>query len=136
MPAIRFSRDLAIVLGLTTPVLELIRRGHQLGDLRLFFVWFDDVLLGAVLLFGAWSVSKDRQGGQRILTAAWGFMCGLAYGSFFGQLLALNQPDPSGMSPLFVVGVKGLGLALAVVGLITSLKPLETPTVGVGARLR
>lgn len=136
MTAIAFSRNLAIVLGIVTPVLELFRRGHQLGDPRLFFVWFDDVLLGAVLLLGAWSVHQDLQRGQRILTAAWGFMCGVAYGSFLGQLLALNQPDPSGLSPLVVVGVKGLGLALAVAGLVTSLKPLEMQASAAGARIR
>jgi len=47
---------------------------------------FDDYILGAFLLYGAWRVGKDVRSGQRFLAAAWGFMCGMAYLSFFGQL--------------------------------------------------
>src|SRR5256885_5881231 len=47
---------------------------------------FDDYILGALLLYGAWRVTKDARSGQRYLAAGWGFMCGMAYYSFFEQL--------------------------------------------------
>jgi hypothetical protein len=47
----------------------------------------------------------------------------MAYGSFFGQLQRLDQPDPSGIAALWVVAIKGAGFALAIVALIGALKP-------------
>jgi hypothetical protein len=73
-----------------------------------------------------WSVEswEGRDDGRPVLAAAWGFMCGLAYYSFFGHLQRLSEADPSGLSPLWVVAVKGVGLALGIAGLITALRPL------------
>jgi hypothetical protein len=123
--ALTFSRRLALFIGTITPLMEIIRRWHQLADLRSLPVWFDDVLLGAFLLYGAWRAGKDRTSGRPILAAAWGFMCGLAYYSFFGQLQHLGEADPSGVSPLWIVSVKGVGLALGIAGLITALQHSE-----------
>lgn len=53
-------------------------------------------------------------------------MLGVVYGSFFGQLMELDQPDPSGIPPLIVVAVKGLGLMLAILGLIGAVRRLES----------
>jgi len=53
-------------------------------------------------------------------------MCGMAYYSFFGQLhnLRMAVPDPAPISSAWVAVIKGFGLALAIVGLLLSLKPL------------
>ena len=118
------SRYLAVVLGIVTPVAETIRR---------WSTWwadppalFDDYLLGAFLLYGAWRVSQDVRTGQRFLAAGFSFMCGMAYYSFFGQLqnLRTGVPDPAPISSTWVAVVKGTGLALAVVGLALSLRRL------------
>jgi hypothetical protein len=79
------------------------------------------MLLGGFLLYGAWRVASDRRTGRAILAAAWGFMCGLAYYSFFGQLQRLAEPDPSGLAPVWVIAVKGVGLVLGIVGMVTAL---------------
>lgn len=124
MHKISFSRYLAVVLGLVIPIAETIRRWHT---------WradppalFDDYILGAFLLYGAWRVGKDARTGQRFLAAGFAFMCGMAYYSFFGQLqnLRTGVPDPAPISSMWVAVIKGIGLALGVVGLGLSLRRL------------
>ena len=91
----QFSRWLAVVGGILAPALETIRRWSTWKQSPANL--FDDYILGALLLYGAWRVSKDIRSGQRFLVAAWGFACGLGYYSFFGQLkdLQQGQPDPA-----------------------------------------
>lgn len=116
------SRILAVILGCITPLLETLRRW---GELRQGTIWWpsflDDYLIGAFLLYGSWRAGKDATG-RAVLAAAWAFLCGMAYGSFFGQLQVLSQPDPSGQSPLLIVVVKGVGLAIGALGLIFTLR--------------
>src|SRR5919197_5993068 len=104
---LQFSRSLAVVIGIVTPALETFRRWHELITLTVPWPgYLDDVLLGAFLIVGAWRAG-DGSSGRLVLSAAWGFLCGLAYGSFFEQLGALDRPDPSGIAPAFVVAIKG-----------------------------
>lgn len=119
---ISFSRGLAIVFGILTPLLETIRRHKQLGELRVLPFWLDDYILGAFLLYGAWRVGRDLKRGQRFLAAAWGFTCGMAYASFFSQLTVLNEPDPAPISSVWVAVIKGVGFALAILALTGSLR--------------
>ena len=110
-----FSRCAAICIGIGLPIAELYRRSHQLGDVAMLPAWLDDVLIGAFLLYGAWRTRGGRDDGRIHLAAAWAFMAGMAYGSFFGQLAELDQADPSGASPMVIVAIKGAGLAVAIV---------------------
>ena len=120
----QFSRRLAILIGIAAPSIETVRRWHELRTLTVWWpAYLDDVLLGGFLLYGAWRAGTGRPHGRAVLTAAWGFMCGIAYGSVFGQLATLGQPDPSGFSPPLVVAFKALGLALGVAGLVSGLRP-------------
>jgi hypothetical protein len=116
-----FSRGLAVFVGVITLAAEVARRRQQLLDPAAIPLWIDDVLLGGFLLYGAWRVAADRPAGRPVLAAAWGFMCGMAYYSFFGQLQRIAEPDPSGLAPVWVIVVKGVGLALGIIGLITAL---------------
>lgn len=117
MKALRTSRALALIIGIALPLAELYRRRQQLGDLAMLPAWFDDVLIGAFLLYGWWRTKRDPEGGRLPLAAAWAFMGGMAYGSFFGQLAEISKPDPSGASPIIVVAIKGLGVVLAPIGI-------------------
>jgi hypothetical protein len=121
---LEFSRRLAVVLGILTPLAETVRR---------WSTWrndppalFDDYILGAFLLYGAWRVGKDARSGQRFLAAAWAFTCGMAYLSFFGQLqrLRLGEVDPAPIASEWVAVIKGIGLILAVLALTASLRRL------------
>src|SRR6185436_6597961 len=113
MNGMTVSRRLALVIGILLPIAELYRRRNQLTDPTMIPAWFDDVLIGAFLLYGVWRTREGREDGRIFLAAAWAFMAGMAYGSFFGQLSELSNPDPSGASSIIVVAIKGAGLALA-----------------------
>jgi hypothetical protein len=121
---IKFSRYLAIFLGILTPLAETVRRWSTWRDNPPAL--FDDYILGAFLLFGAWRVGKDVRSGQPFLAAGWAFMCGMAYGSFFEQLhrYRLGISDPAPIPSFWVAVIKGVGLALGVVALVLSLRPL------------
>lgn len=122
--AIKFSRWLAIVGGILVPLAETIRRWSTWRQSPANL--FDDYLIGAFLLFGAWRTGKDLRSGQRYLAAAWAFACGMGYYSFFGQLerLRLHEADPAPISSAWVLVIKGLLWAAAIVALALSLKRL------------
>jgi hypothetical protein len=119
---INFSRRLAIVGGILAPLGETIRRWSTWREYPPNF--FDDYLMGAFLLYGAWLTGRDVRGGQRYLAAAWAFACGLGYYSFFGQLKSwsLNEIDPAPISSGWVLLIKGVAVALAVLALVGSLR--------------
>jgi hypothetical protein len=121
---IKFSRYLAIVFGILTPLAETIRRWSTWRENPPAL--FDDYILGAFLLYGAWRVTRDARSGQRFLAAAWGFMCGMAYGSFFEQLrrYQMGLADPAPISSGWVVVIKGVGFGLGIIALVLSLWPL------------
>ncbi|HEX3086693.1 MAG TPA: hypothetical protein VHP99_19305 [Pyrinomonadaceae bacterium] len=122
---ISISRYLAIALGILTPLAETIRRWSTWRQNPASF--FDDYILGAFLLFGAWRTGKDVRRGRPFLAAAWAFMCGMAYNSFFGQLEAnrLGLTDPAPISSGSVAAIKGIGLAVGIICLVFSLWPLS-----------
>ena len=121
---ISISRYVAIAFGILTPLAETIRRWSTWRENPPAL--FDDYILGAFLLYGAWRVGKDVRSGQRFLAAAWGFMCGMAYLSFFGQLYAnrLGIADPAPISSSWVAAIKGIGFAIGVIALVLSLWPM------------
>ena len=127
---IGFSRVLAILLGIVTPLLETIRRWSTWQENPLSY--FDDFILGGCLLYGAWRVGRDPFGGQRYLAAAWGVALGMVLLSFFGQIDSLRRgvADPAPVSSEIVLLIKGIGLVLVIVGLVGSLRPLRKATTG------
>ena len=122
---ISISRYLAIVLGILTPLAETVRRWSTWRENPPAL--FDDYILGAFLLFGAWRAGKDASRGRPFLAAAWAFLCGMAYNSFFDQLHrnGLGIADPAPISSGWVAAIKGIGLGIGVVCLILSLWPVS-----------
>lgn len=117
----KFSRVLAVILGIGAPAAETVRRWGTWREYPPGL--FDDYLLGAFLLAGAWLVGRRFFAGQRLLAAAWGFTCGLGYCSFFEQLRRnrLGEIDPAPISSSAVLTIKGIGVLLAIVALIATL---------------
>ena len=66
---IQFSRKLAILGGILAPLAETIRRWSTWRESPSNL--FDDYIMGALLLYGAWRTAKDLREGQRVLAAAW-----------------------------------------------------------------
>lgn len=117
-----FSRRFAWILGTVLPVVETMRRWHQMGQWHMLPAWLDDYLLAALLLVGAWRALPGLRCDPRYLAAAWGCACGMGYFSFFGQLSRLDEPDPGPLPTAWVVGIKGVGLLLALAALVGSLR--------------
>lgn len=116
-----FSRVLAVIFGLLAPPLETVRRW---GTWREYPpALFDDYIMGAFLLAGAWLVSRRFYPGQRLLAAAWGFTCGLGYYSFFEQLrrYRLGEIDPAPIPSSAILAIKGVGVLLAIAALVLTL---------------
>ena len=111
----------AFVGGIFTPLLETIRRWHQMSDSRCFISWFDDYMIGAFLIFSAWKTYRSVATGRKYLIASWGFATGMIFYSFFGQLLAINQPDPGPVSSSTVALIKGIMFVICVASLTFSL---------------
>ena len=121
---IQFSRRLAIVVGILAPLAETIRRWSTWKQSPANL--FDDYIMGAFLLYGAWRTGKNLRSGQRVLAGAWAFACGLGYYSFFGQLrsMRLGERDPAPISSGWVLAIKGIAFTLAIIALLVSLKRL------------
>jgi hypothetical protein len=110
---------MAVVMGIFLPLAETVRRINQLHDLREFFNWFDDYILGGILLWAAYRVLKHRNRAALYLIAAWGIATGAVLLSFLGQFSYYNSPsgDPGIFSTTFVAIAKGVILAFMLVGL-------------------
>lgn len=118
----RFSIQAAFALGIALPLLETVRRYHQMTDLHFFFSWFDDYMLGGFLLFAAYKAHKNFESGQKILSAGWGAATAGLFLSFIGQLDHLNNSDPAPISSAWVAVIKGAILLLCITCLVGSLQ--------------
>jgi hypothetical protein len=118
----RFSRTLAVVLGVLVPIAETVRRWSTWRQSPIAL--FDDYILSALVLYGAWLAGRDFRRGQCFLAAAWGVACGVGYGSIMGQVqrLQTGEPDPAPISPFAVAVVKGVLFALSLAALVTTLR--------------
>jgi len=89
---------------------------------------FDDYVLAALVLYGAWLAGRDFRRGQCFLAAAWGVVCGVGYGSIMGQIqrLQTGEPDPAPISTLSVAVIKTVLFALSLIALIATLRARPT----------
>jgi hypothetical protein len=139
MLSVSFSRRLAVAAGVLLPALETTRRWREWpGPVSTWLPWFDDYILGALLLGAAW-LSRARAGGSGLrdrlgvrrsawLTAGWAFACGAGFGSTLAQLQYVLNPglrgyeDPSGIAHGWVVLAKATLVSIGLVGLFASMR--------------
>lgn len=115
----RFEALGAYCLGIALPVLEVCRRRTNFSDIP---GYIDDFIIGGFLLFAAWSAQQGRPHGRALLVAAWGVLCGGLWGSVFGQIHNSSAHDISGLPNMVVVALKLFIYAVAIVGLVLSIR--------------
>ena len=86
--------------------------------------WFDDYILGGILLIAAWRALKNKKYSIPFLCAAWGIGVGALFLSFVGQFDYYKSAtgDPGIFATALVAIVKGLILLYMMVGLLFGLK--------------
>ena len=110
----RFDVRAAYVMGVGLPLLEASRRRTNFEN---FHGYVDDFIIGALLLYAAYAVTRERRSGPVLLVVAWAVLCGGLYGSFFWQLFSTEAQDVGGVANHIVVIIKGVLYAIALVGL-------------------
>jgi len=119
----RFEVFAAWFLGVALPLAETARRRTDFSDPA---AYIDDFLIGGLLLWAAWAVTRRRPYGPGLLAAAWGVLSGAMYYSFFEQLKRLGAADVSGLPGACVIAVKGVTFAVALTGLYRSARAIRT----------
>ena len=111
-------------MGIFLPLAETVRRFRQLSDFDQFFAWFDDYILGGILLLAAWMLKNDKPNAISYMIAAWGIGVGALFLSFMGQFqyIQSNTDDPGGFFSVWTVFIaKGLILLFMIVGGLKSI---------------
>ena len=121
----RFEHRAAYVMGIALPLLETARRRTNFDTIS---GYVDDFIAGGLLLYAARAVSNQKASGPTLLVAAWAVLCGGLYGSFFWQLESGAAHDVSGLSNTTVLLVKGLLYAVALTGLVLSIRRASAPS--------
>ncbi len=110
----RFEVAAAYGMGIGLPLLEAMRRKTNFENIHSYM---DDFIVGALLLYAARAVTRERANGPVMLVVAWALLCGGLYGSFFGQLSSNAAQDVGGLANMTVVVIKGFLYAIALAGL-------------------
>jgi hypothetical protein len=120
---LKISMRMATIMGIFLPLAETVRRANQIFDHTKFLNWFDDYILGAVLLIAVYLLNRNVNNSS-FLIAAWGFVSGALFLSFLGQFDYYKTPtgDPGIFSTSFVAIAKGLILGYMLVGLYLGIK--------------
>ena len=121
---LKTSIRMATIMGVFLPLAETVRRANQIFDLTRFFSWFDDYILGSILLIAVYLVKKKINNSVSFLIAAWGFVSGALFLSFLGQFryYRTTTGDPGIFSTSFVAIAKGLILGYMLIGLYLTIK--------------
>jgi hypothetical protein len=110
----RFEVGAAYAMGVGLPLLEASRRRTNFEN---FHSYVDDFIIGGLLLYAAYAVTRERRSGPVLLVIAWAVLSGGLYGSFFWQLFSPEAQDVGGLSNHIVVIIKGLLYATSLAGL-------------------
>lgn len=118
------SARMAMCMGIFLPVLETIRRSNQILHAQYFIQWFDDYILGAVLIIASLAVFRGKRNSPLYLVIAWSMTAGVLSMSLLYQLdLYLNPGEEPGVfSKHLVAFVKGLLVGYSFFGLLKSIQ--------------
>ena len=119
---LKTSMIMAFIMGIFLPLAETVRRINQIIIFQEFFRWFDDFVLGGVLLLAGYCVIKQKKNAKEYLIAAWGIASGGLILSLFGQIsdYTSNITDAGIFNSGFVLSAKIIILTFMFVGLYKS----------------
>jgi hypothetical protein len=120
--SLNMSIKMATIMGFFLPFIETIRRSNQILDPTKFLNWFDDYMLGGVLLVSVYLVRKRVINSLSYLIAAWGFASGALFLSFLAQFDIYAKSDPGIFPTQLVAIVKGLILGYMLTGLYLAIQ--------------
>jgi hypothetical protein len=118
----------ALGFGIFIALAETARRW---GNWPFLPFLLDDWIAGIFLVYGAFRSRRSWAVGRPYQAAAWAFMCGLMYGSFFTHLEHWSQPPEPGWIPHpILVIIIGALFAMALAGLASTLAkaPMTGPS--------
>jgi hypothetical protein len=117
----KISLKMLVFMGIFLPLAETVRRSNQLLDPREFLSWFDDYILGAVLLFAADGLRRNIPKARLYAIAAFGIGFGALFLSTLAQFRDYAKGDPgilpSGLVALFKILIlvyMGIGLHFSI----------------------
>ena len=113
------SARMALAMGIFLPLLETIRRSNQILHFQYFFHWFDDYILGALLIIAAVKVLRRKPNASLFLLATWAATAGVLVMSLLFQInLYFGFGEEEGVISMHLVAlVKGLIVAYSLIGL-------------------
>jgi len=122
--SLKNSAYLALLIGILLPAAETVRRFKQLTDPSYFLHWFDDYLLGGLLLLAVWFYRTNQSYKREWLIGIWGIYTGALLLSTLGQIqTVINGQDDHGVfSVTFVLVAKLLLLVIGVFGMERAFK--------------
>jgi hypothetical protein len=119
---LKISIRMATIMGVFLPFIETVRRSNQILDPTKFLNWFDDYMLGGVLLLSVYLVRKRMINSLSYSIAAWGFVSGALFLSFLAQFDIYAKSDPGIFPTQLVAIVKGLILGYMLTGLYLAIQ--------------
>jgi hypothetical protein len=120
--SLKISIRMATIMGVFLPFIETVRRSNQILDPTKFLNWFDDYMLGCVLLISVYLVRKRVSNSISYLIATWGFASGALFLSFLAQFDIYAKSDPGIFPTQLVAIVKGLILGYMLTGLYLAIQ--------------
>lgn len=121
------SAWIAVCLGPAAAIMATVR---QLVDGLWWPFWIDDLLVGVLLGVAGWLVLRETTSTRaRMLSAAWGGMLLVLWGSTFRHFEGLPTEGYMPHLTLISIGLLGL-LAMAALGLALSLPTTQKPFIG------
>jgi hypothetical protein len=112
-------------MGIFLPLAETIRRSNQILISAEFLSWFDDYMLGGVLLWAAYRLQKRSKNSELHGIAIWGIGTGALFLSSIAQIRDYAKGDPGIFSTQLVLIFKILILLYMATGLHLSIKATE-----------
>ena len=118
---LKISAWMATVVGILLPFAESIRRIDILLDPNQFFKWFDDYILGLILVYTAYLVFSDKVNSKIYLLAAWGIAVGGVANSLNSTIHSTKTHAEVFTHSVIIFG-KAIFLIYMLIGLILCIK--------------